>query len=107
MLRQLQRRIQIDLKSVQVAIVNANQIAACIERALQLVAIVNLAEDVQVQLRRAARKIDQLALFQRRYDEQHRVSPARSRFQQLKFVDDEILTQAWQPGRVRCCPQIL
>ena len=106
-LDQLQRRIQIDAKRVQIAIVDSDRLETCVQRALQLGGIVDLAEHIEPSRSRARSQADQLRLAQCRNNQQNRIGAMRARLDDLKFVDDEVLPQARQLRRLRSGRQIL
>ncbi len=96
---QLQRSVEIDLEGVQVAVVDADQIEARIERAPHLFAVVDFAEHVELELTGARAQVSIRHRRERGDDQQNRVRAIGARFQYLELVDDEIFAQAGKLGR--------
>lgn len=103
-LSQSKRGCQIDLERLQVAAVDADQVASGIQRALQLIFVVNFAEHVKLVCCSGMRKREQVFLFEGRNDEQNRIGAMGAGFDDLKFIDYEILAQA---GKGSCRRRLL
>ena len=87
------------MERLEVAAVDADQVTSGIQCALQLIFIVNLAEHVKLVSISNSRKREQFFLLEGRNNQQDRVGAMSARFEKLKFIDHEILAQAWK----RCC----
>ena len=95
---ELQRGVERDFECAQIAAVDADQVTAGVESALEFLLVVGFAEDVEMVRARAARKRDEFFLIERGYDEQDSIGRVCPGFDDLKFVDDEILAQARKRG---------
>ncbi len=100
-LRQFQRSVEIDAEAVQVAIVDADDGAAGVERALQFGGIVHLAQHAESELAGGAVQVFQLRLAERGDDQQHGAGAVGLRFEQLEVVHDEVFAQARQGSGAR------
>ena len=93
---QFQRSVQVHAEAVQVAIVDADDGAAGVERALQFGGIVHLAQHAESELAGGAVQVFQLRLAERGDDQQHGAGAVGLRFEQLEVVHDEVFAQARQ-----------
>src|SRR5579859_289566 len=99
-------RVQADLKSLEITAVHADNVGPALQRASQLLFIVDFAQCVEVQ---GAGKIEQAPerfVVQRSQNQQDGIGMMGACFGDLKFVDDEVFAQAWQLGSGRSFQQI-
>ena len=85
---------EINLESSQIAVVHTDQVAPCVHGPLQFIFIVHFAQNVEAILAGPRSQPLQLILGQGSHNQQNRVGAVGSRFQQLEFIDNEILAQA-------------
>ena len=93
-----QRSVEVHVKGVEVAIVDADEVASGDEGAVEFGGIVDFAEDVELQCERATVKSKQFVLGERGDDQQDGVGAMGAGLEQLELVDDEVLAQARDRG---------
>ena len=81
------------LERAQVAVVDADQRRAQLQRRGQLVAVMHFHQHVQAQFQRAGFQFRHQAVVERRDDQQDRIGAHRARFVDLVHVDHEVLAQ--------------
>src|SRR5262249_49917813 len=95
---QFQDRIKIHLKGAQVAAVDADDVAAAFQSALQFLLVVDFAEHVQVHGPGAFQQAAKCLVVEGRENQQDRVGVVGPCFQHLEVVNDKVLAQARQLG---------
>src|SRR5580765_7794165 len=85
-------RCQVNLEGFKVAVIDADQVASSIERPQQFFFVMDLAHHVQVVSLCTARKRKQFPLLERGNDQQDGIRVMRARFENLEFIDNEVLT---------------
>ena len=101
MLRQLERSFERDLKSAEVAIVDADDVAAGRDRDIQFAAVVDFDQRGHAVPRRQLAEIANLALGQDRGDQQDGIRAVRRGLQNVDRGDREILAQHREGDRRR------
>jgi len=82
------------LKGFEIAAVHADDVGATLQRALQLVFIVDFAQRIELQSRGKIQQPPKSLIVERRQDQQNGVGMVGAGFCDLKLVDDEVLAQA-------------
>ena len=98
--------LQTDFERAQIAAIDADKIAARIEGAVEFLLVMRFAEHVELVPTRGLRKRHEFLLSQRGDDQQDGVGGVCACFQDLEFVDDEILSQAGKRSGGRGCAQV-
>src|SRR5262249_27175264 len=91
-------RVEVHLKSAQVAAIHTDDIRPAFQRALQFILVVYLAEHVQFQCSSALQQVPESSVIQGGKNEENGVGAAGPGFQDLEIVNDEVLAQAGQIG---------
>ena len=104
---QLVGPLDVDREVGEVAVVDAEDVGVDVERALELVLVVDLDEDVEIQPARLSVQLVELVVVEHGDDQEDRVRAGRRRLVELVGLEDEVLTQHRQlRGRDRV-PQVL
>src|SRR5208282_3366190 len=103
----LEGGFEIHLKGAQIAAVNANQVAAGIERPFELRFVMRFAQNVEALGARDSGQRHQFFLFEGGDDQQNCVGAICLGFHNLELIDDEILAQAGQGTGRRSFAQIV
>src|SRR5690349_4801549 len=93
---QAQRGLKIHVERPQVAVIDADDLKIQVERAAELVLVVDFAQHVQLELASDRTQVAELGIGDRRDNQQDTVSAMGPRLQHLELVDDEVLAQAGQ-----------
>ena len=87
---------EIDFKSREIAIVNADNLRSGLERAMQFFFAVDFDECIELKTCGRAQKANKVGLLQRRDDQQDRICTVNHRLGNLDFIENEILAQQRQ-----------
>lgn len=90
-------RAQINLEALQIAVVDADEVRAVEERAFQFGFIVNFHQNVHSKPLGRAFELPDFPIFERTHNQQNAIGARQSRFDDLDFIDDEILAQTRFP----------
>lgn len=91
------RRFQVDLKGHEVPVVNAEQLHIERHGAVEFFHRVHLHEDIELTGFGDFKEVPQVLVVQGGNDEQNRIGASDGGFEDLRFVDGEILPQTGQP----------
>ena len=81
----------VDLEGHEVALVDADQGGADVERAAEFAFVVDLHQRVETDGERAGMEASEFVVRQRRGDQQHAVGSHQSRVDHVEFADREVL----------------
>ena len=90
----------------EITVVDADERGAQHERPLQLLAVVDLGQDVHAERLGQARKFLEARVREARHDEEHAVRPQQARFVDLVGVDHEVLAQDRQGASGAGLPEV-
>jgi len=98
---EVERGLQRDLEGVQVAVVDADEVASSGESAVEFSGVVDFDEDVKLQFAGAAVERSEIGVGESGDDEEDGVGAMDAGFEELKLVDDEVFAQAGNLHRLR------
>ena len=101
--RELAGRLHVHLEGAEVAIVDADHFRADLQRALEVILVVDLDDAVEVELDRLLVEEVEILVGEAGDDQEHGVGTGNRRLPQLIRVDDEVLAQDRKVGRGRAC----
>ena len=105
---QLVGALEVDGEVDEVAVVDADDVGVGdLERAVELVLVVDLDEHVEVEAERLAVQLGEVLVAQRGDDQQDRVGARDGGLVDLVGVDDEVLAQDRQDGRAARRAQVV
>ena len=96
---QLVGPLDVDGEVAEIAVVDADHLGLDLQRALELLLVVDLDEHVEVERPCLAVQREQRLGLERRDDQQHRVGAGGGGLVELVGVDDEVLAQHREVGR--------